>query len=136
MNLPEKFIVRNICSRGMSYVFVEDAHHYIVSSIDEILLGSRRYTRESVESFIERGLWEIVEGVVVECDPNAAPSLLEKLKQLTIDTTTNIFISNGQYEVYFDAFSNPAKASSDEELEKIVDAILTLNKAVNGEDNA
>jgi len=124
MNLPEKFTVKNTCNKQVFEV-IRNEGAYAVFPVDN--LGNwGGFCRESVESFIERGLWEITE--------ETKPSLLEKLKQLTIDTSTNVFIVNGQYEVYFDEFSNPAKASSEEELEKIIDAILLLNKAVNGEE--
>lgn len=127
MNLPDKFKFVTNVSEDMVYCAekLKEGFFRVSWKVDHGGTDFYDYTAEYLGNIFASGVWTIIED---------QPTLLQKLKQLTIDTTTNIFIVDGKYEVFYDAFSDPAKASSDEELEKIVDAILTLNKAVSGDD--
>lgn len=53
-------------------------------------------------------------------------TLLEKIKRVTKLTDANIFIVDGNYEVYYNSIDCPSKASNDAELDRILDALMLL----------
>jgi hypothetical protein len=130
MNLPEKFdFTIAVTSDARKYTATKGRETYHVTW--KGCNTGAYYSISSVAESVLKGTWKIISSTPI------TTTLLEKLKQFTLDTGASVFIDDGQYEVYFDASritvcGNPAKAASDEELEKIVDAILTLNKAVSG----
>ena len=84
----------------------------------------------SLKEGLESGCYTIVEDPHYKYPetPYAKGLLLEKMKSFTKDTGASIFICDGNYEVYYDC-DFPAKASTDEQLEKLMEAFKLIDDA-------
>lgn len=108
-------------------------------------------TREHVKKNIAEGKYIVIPGAIL---PNnisketktafeqivknlyhrTPESLLAQMKAFTTLTGASIFIQpDGEYEVYYDDPFLPAKAKSDEEMKKLIDAIAVLHVATYGD---
>lgn len=64
--------------------------------------------------------------------PKQETSLLSRIKAFTEATNSSVFIHDGFYEVYYNGVDAPAKAETDEDLEKLMKAVVTLYEATRG----
>ena len=64
-------------------------------------------------------------------DQTKAPeaSLISRIKAFTEVTNSSVFIHDGFYEVYYNGVDAPAKAETDEDLEKLMNAVVVLYEA-------
>ena len=66
---------------------------------------------------------------LVETDNQPEDRLLSRIKAFTKVTNSSVFIHDGFYEVYCNGVDAPAKADTDEDLEKLMNAVVTLYEA-------
>lgn len=79
------------------------------------------YSTISVKSLVGEGCWKIV-SQTDEC-------FLSRIKTFTEATNASVFITDGAYEVFYDGAASPAKAATDEDMEKLMNAIVVLDGA-------
>ena len=135
MNIPDKFQYRH-----------EDDHFEILYTASrrpdgtyEVSFdtGKGSVTDSELRQYLEAGLaqgWVVIEDCGMTDEEycwQASPSL-EELLQLTRETNTNVFLSNGTYEFYSSVNDNcqPFVAHTGAEAVEIMAAIRVLAKAV------
>ena len=94
-----------------------------------------RYNTSYVQQMVKDGDWTItfvLEANIAIPHVNESVSkdpLLSRIKAYTEVTNSSEFIHDGAYEVYYDGADNPACVDTDEELEKLMNAIVVFDEA-------
>lgn len=123
MTLPDTFKFRRFSTGEYLTATRFDSGCFLVSSNPTCTIDNLYYAQKTVEDNINYGLW-----CLQYSKPNNA---LEDLKKFTEETGSSIFIIDGKYQVSKNNCGIIAYANSDEDLVKLMDAIRTLEKALN-----
>lgn len=100
-------------------------------------LSYTQYSVNAVKSHVRGGDWIITSPKQEQ--PNIAilhvnestpkDPFLSRIKAFTEATNSSVFIHDGIYEVYYNGVDAPAKAETDDGLEKLMDAVVVLYEA-------
>lgn len=116
--LPNTFQFKHPSDSGILFTATLNEDSYNITW--DGCTGISRYSMGSVARFIEDGTWEIV---------GEEETLLSRIKAFTQDTNASVFIVDGKYEIYYNGECLPAKADTDEDVEKLMEAIVVLDGA-------